>query len=413
MAHQHAEWAEVRHSCGAAVAPPAEGAVPGPGHAVADTTRPRFCPGCGTPATPDSRVCESCGTELADIPATRVSAKRDARGQSAAEGGLVPGMVLAGYRIERLLARGGMGAVYEANQESLDRRVALKVINEKLAADDSFRSRFKREARIAAALDHPGVLPVYETGDLDGQLFLAMRLVRGPDLGSYIQEHGALEESVTLDLLTQIADALDAAHDAGLVHRDIKPANVLLESRGERLHAYITDFGLAKEVESASAHTQAGTLLGTVDYMAPEQIAGGANVDGRADVYAFGCMAYCCLTGGVPYPRDSVAASLYAHTSEPIPRPSEKVPGLSPVFDRVVESAMTKDPGSRPSRAGELMRWASDQLASAAPSTQVRATTPTAVGAGRRTTRLRRAVVYHLIAFAPLFAAAYLLGRSL
>ncbi len=276
---------------------------------------------------------------------------------------LQPGIELAGYRIVRFVARGGMGSVYEATQLSLDRRVALKFISDDLGVDEPFRARFRREARSAAAIDDPHILPVYEAGELpDGRLFLAMRFVDGPDLSTLLQQHGAMELRQALDVLGQVAEALDAAHACGLVHRDVKPANVMLDPRRGSWHAYLTDFGLAKPDEQVSEHTATGELLGTVDYMAPELI-DGQPFDARADVYAFGCLAYRCLTGELPYGRETRAATMMAHLNAPIPRPSAIVAGLPPSADLMVEKAMQKDPALRVSSAGALMRWALVEVA--------------------------------------------------
>lgn len=279
---------------------------------------------------------------------------------------LQPGTELAGYRIVRFVARGGMGSVYEATQRSLDRRVALKFISDELGQDERFRGRFRREARSAAAIDDPHILPVYEAGELpDGRLFLSMRYVDGPDLGSLLRQETRLGFTDTLDLLGQVAEALDAAHEHGLVHRDVKPANVLLDRRQGRWHAYLTDFGLAKPYEQSSEHTATGELLGTVDYMAPELV-NGTSFDARADVYSFGCMAYRCLTGELPYARENRAATMMAHLSAPIPRPSAAVQGLPATADMIVEKAMQKDPDLRARSAGAIMRWAREQTQAAA-----------------------------------------------
>jgi serine/threonine protein kinase len=262
------------------------------------------------------------------------------------------GHFLAGFRVERLLGRGGMGELYEAVQLSLDRRVALKVIAAKYSADGEFRGRFRREARSAAAIDHPNVLPVYETGETpDGRLFIAMRLVDGYDLETYLQERGRLEPAETMALLSPVADALDAAHAKGIVHRDVKPGNVLLERDG--LRPFLADFGLAKPVSGATPYTAIGPV-GTPPYMAPEQIKGGT-IDARTDVYALGCMVYQCLTGEVPYPRDSLNAVYAAHLHADVPVPSAKVPGVGVGFDALVRRALAKDPDERPRSAGALM----------------------------------------------------------
>jgi serine/threonine protein kinase len=275
---------------------------------------------------------------------------------------LDPGEEFAGYRIERLIARGGMGEVYEATQLSLDRRVALKFVSHQLGEDERFRERFRREARSAAAIDHPNILPVYEAGELpDRRLFLAMKLVEGPDLHSLLKERGALSAQEAVTVLGQVGDALDAAHERGLVHRDVKPANVMLEPRTDHWHPYLTDFGLAKPDEQPSEHTAPGELLGTIDYMAPEQIAG-LPIDGRADVYSFGCMVFRCLTDELPFPRDSRTAVLMAHANAPVPLPSHRLAGIPAPLDFVVQRAMEKDRDKRARSAGALMQWAAEEM---------------------------------------------------
>jgi serine/threonine protein kinase len=330
------------------------------------------------------------------------------------QGVLQPGTELTGYRITRFLDQGGMGAVYEAVQLSLDRRVALKFISRRLGDDDRFRERFRREARSGAAIEHPNILPVYEAGELeDGSLFLAMRFVDGPDLKSLLRERGPLDVSETVSIMSQIGDALDAAHQRGVVHRDVKPANVLLEAHDGRWHAFLADFGLAKPNEDNDEHTLPGEMLGTADYMAPEQI-NGAPTDGRADVYSFGCMVYRCLTAEPPYKRDTRTATLMAHANAAIPVPSKKVKGLSAALDVVVARAMAKDPEERAPSAGALMRWAAGQLQLDTGGRQTPDDAPRGaesnVGGMRRTLR---ASMYTAIAYAPIWAGAYLLGRHL
>jgi serine/threonine protein kinase len=228
---------------------------------------------------------------------------------------LTSGTGVAGYRVERLLGRGGMGAVYLAEDTSLGRKVALKLLGPELAADERFRERFLRESKLAASLDHRGIVPIYQAGESDGTLFIAMRYVEGSDLRTVLGE-GALEPARAIATLEQVADALDAAHASGLVHRDVKPGNILLDTRG---HAYLSDFGLTKQASSQSGLTQTGQLVGTLDYVAPEQIEG-REVDGRADVYSLTCVLYECLTGTKPFARESEVATLWAHINEP-PRP--------------------------------------------------------------------------------------------
>ncbi len=262
------------------------------------------------------------------------------------------------YRIEARLGAGGMGVVYRATDTRLERPVALKLLAGERAADPAFRERFLREGRLAAALDHPHIVTVYEADEQDGVLFLAMRYVPGPDLGTLLAREGALAPARAVALVAQVADALDAAHAAGLVHRDVKPANILVVPGHDRTSAgdaYLTDFGLTKPADSASGAglTMAGQFVGTPGYVAPEQIEGKVPIDHRADVYALGCVLYNALTGSIPYPRDSTMAVLWAHVWEPPPRPSESRPGLAP-FDPVLERALAKAPGDRYQTAGAL-----------------------------------------------------------
>lgn len=333
---------------------------------------------------------------------------------------LEPGVVLEGYRIERFIDRGGMGSVYEATQLSLDRRVALKFISPDLATDERFRERFRREARLAAKIDHPNILSVYEVAELpDGLLFLAMRFVDGPNLSDLLKERGPLEVQETLAILTQIADALDAAHERGLIHRDVKPANVMLEPREHGWHAYLADFGLAKPNESSGEHTKPGEILGTIDYMAPEQINGEA-LDGRADVYSFGCMVYRCLTGELPYQRETRGATAVAHLNARVPIPSQVVAGLPAPLDLVVARAMDKDLEKRARSARALMQWAATQLQ---PATEPMATVgeseavsngaAAAAGAKRKGRSMSSLVLLNAAVYAPIWIATYLLGRTL
>jgi len=249
------------------------------------------------------------------------------------------GSTLAGYRIESLIARGGMGVVYRATQLALERPVALKVIAAELAGKQGFRERFLRESRLAASLDHPSVVPVYDAREEDGELIVAMRLVEGGDLRKLIDREGPLQPARAVALLSQVADALDAAHAAGIVHRDVKPHNVLVE--GER--AYLSDFGLAKSFEGTGAGSGA-SIVGTVEYMAPEQWRG-ERAGPAADVYSLGCVLYEALTGIVPYARKA------ADTEPEIPE------GI----DAVIERAVSKDPTDRYRTAGELIAAAEER----------------------------------------------------
>jgi DNA-binding CsgD family transcriptional regulator len=266
---------------------------------------------------------------------------------------LSTGSVLGDFRIQGLVGRGGMGVVYQATQVSLGRPVALKLIAPHLADADGFRDRFVRESRLSASIDHPHILPVYAAGQEDDVYYIAMRFVEGVNLHATIAASGRLEPQRAARLVSQVAAALDAAHARGLVHRDVKPANVLLSNHEGGEHSYLTDFGLTKREASATGLTPSGDWVGTLDYVAPEQLRDG-EVDGRADVYSLGCVLYQCLTGEVPFPRDNELAKLWAHLSDPAPRASELVPEVTPELSALVVRAMAKDPADRFPSAGEL-----------------------------------------------------------
>ena len=259
----------------------------------------------------------------------------------------------AGYRIEELIGTGRMGVVYRATQLALDRSVAVKMIAPELALDAHFRERFRREARLAAQIEHPHVLPVYEAGEENGQLFLSMRLIDGPDLDELLGREGRLDPPRATAVVVQLGAALDAAHALGLVHRDVKPGNVLIAGAIQE-HAYLSDFGLSKSLNGNAGLTltEDGSLIGTLDYIAPEQLQG-LPVDGRTDVYSLGCLLFHLLTGRVPFPRPSEPAVMWAHLSDPAPLVSDELPGCEP-FDQVVARALAKDPGDRFSSASEL-----------------------------------------------------------
>jgi Protein kinase domain len=273
---------------------------------------------------------------------------------------LEPGAAIGGYRIEGVAGRGGMGVVYRARQLRPDRVVALKVINPELARDPTFRARFELEANIAASIEHPNVLPIYEFGEEGGVLYLTMRWVEGTDMRQVLIREGALEPARAARIVEQVADALDAAHASGLVHRDVKPGNILLVERGGREHAFLTDFGLTKRTSGDAAGetlTQAGSWVGTLDYVAPEQIQGQA-IDARADVYSLGCVLFQALSGRVPFERDSDVSKIYAHISEPPPDLAHVVAGVSPTLAGVVMKAMAKKPEDRFASAGDFGRAA-------------------------------------------------------
>lgn len=262
---------------------------------------------------------------------------------------LTTGRVIAGYRLEAVLGQGGMSVVYEATQLSLRRTVALKVISDALGRDPAFRERFRQEGRIHSGLDHPHIVPVYEAGETEEELFLAMRLVRGANLKELIQA-GQLDPARMLRILAPVADALDDAHEAGVIHRDVKPQNILV---GARDHAYLADFGLTRSVGTTSM-TQPGGFIGTFDYVSPEQISG-EPASPSSDIYALAAVLYECLTGSVPFPRATDAALLFAHVSAPPPRVSERRPDLPAAVDAVIERALAKDPAARHASAGEMV----------------------------------------------------------
>lgn len=267
-----------------------------------------------------------------------------------------------GYRVESFIARGGMAVVYKARDRRLGRPVALKLIAPELAADTTFRARFTRESELAASLDHPNVLPIYQAGELDGMLWTAMRFVDGEDLDSVLSRRGRLTPDETITIFAAVAAALDAAHARLLVHRDVKPGNVLLTGHdgadgGMDLparHVYLTDFGLTKRSADVTGLTTAGQFLGTIAYVAPEQIAS-QSVDHRADVYSLGCVLYHVLTGAPPFARDDYVAMLWAHIQAEPPQLSAALPGAPVAVDAVIRSAMAKEPSARPDSCSALV----------------------------------------------------------
>jgi serine/threonine-protein kinase len=277
---------------------------------------------------------------------------------------LPAGTEFAGYRIERTLGRGGMSVVYLAEHEWLQRRVALKVLAPQLAEDERFRERFVRESRLAASLDHPNVIPIYEAGASGGDLFIAMRYVGGTDLRTLLHEAGALEPPRAIAIVHQVAAALDAAHEQGLVHRDVKPGNVLLaRPRGaeEGEHVYLSDFGLTKRSASDSGVTGTGQFVGTLDYAAPEQFTGGTPA-ARTDVYSLGCVLFECLAGRPPFRAENDAGLMYAHQQEQPPTLTAERADLPRAIDAVITRAMAKAPEERYESAGELASQASRAL---------------------------------------------------
>jgi serine/threonine protein kinase len=272
------------------------------------------------------------------------------------------GTQLGSYRIEALLGRGGMGVVYRAEDLRLGRKVALKLLASHVTEDARFRSRFLAESRLAASIDHAGIVPIYEAGESDGQLYIAMRYVEGTDLGSLLHREGPMEPLRAVELVAQLGHALDAAHARGLAHRDVKPSNALIAMEGVEEHLYLADFGLTERIATAGGVTAGDRLVGTVDYLAPERIAG-EPADGRADLYSLGCVLFEVLAGEVPFPRDSEVAAIYAHLEEDPPRVSERRPGLPVALDAVVARAMAKDPKDRWQSGAELVAAARAALA--------------------------------------------------
>jgi len=259
------------------------------------------------------------------------------------------GTELAGYRIEALIGRGGMGVVYRAQHLRLGRKVALKLLPPELADNEGFRERFESESRLAAATAHPNIIPLYDAGEADGMLFLTMRFVDGSDLKALIDREGPLAVERAISIVAQVGGALDAAHARGLVHRDVKPANVLVASgAGPEAsdHCYLTDFGLTKDTSSSIALTAVGQFVGTIDYIAPEQIQG-VTRGGAADQYSLGCMLYECLTGHPPYERKTELDVMWAHLNDDPPRITERRPDLPRAIDAVLSTAMAKAPENR------------------------------------------------------------------
>jgi YVTN family beta-propeller protein len=263
------------------------------------------------------------------------------------------GTEFSGYAIEQELGRGGMGVVYLAVDTRLGRKVALKLLSPELSADQRFRDRFINESRMAASLEHPCIVPVYEAGEHDGQLYIAMRYIPGRDLRGLLTEEGSLPMDRVVALLEQVADALDTAHDRGLIHRDIKPANIMIEGGSKRDRAYLTDFGVTKRVASRSDLTQTGQFMGTVDYVAPEQIEG-QEVDRRADQYSLGCVAFECLTGRPPFAKDSEVATIYAHLRDSPPDATAVRPDVPQEVNGVLRRAMAKRPADRFDTCGAM-----------------------------------------------------------
>jgi YVTN family beta-propeller protein len=278
---------------------------------------------------------------------------------------LATGTIFAGYQIDGIAGEGGMGRVYRATEIALQRPVALKLIAEAFAGDRKFRERFQRESMLAASIDHPNVIPVYEAGEVDGELYIAMRFVDGTDLLQAVTRNGPLDPQRACRIIGQVGAALDAAHRRGLVHRDVKPGNVLLTGEGDEEHVYLTDFGLVKTLSGdAPGMTTAGQFVGTLDYSSPEAIQG-QDADARSDVYSLACVLYFTLTRTSPFLRDSAVGTMFAHVNEPPPSLTEAAPHLPPALAQVVERGLAKNPDERQQSAGEFARAAQEALTSA------------------------------------------------
>jgi predicted Ser/Thr protein kinase len=280
--------------------------------------------------------------------------------------GIQIGSTFAGYSIEGVLGRGGMGVVYLAEQPELGRKVAIKVIAPALASDPDYLRRFKHESRLAAAIEHPNAIPIYEAGVAGEEIpYLVMRYVDGVDLATLIRREGKLDGARAARIVEQVSGALDEAHARGLVHRDVKPGNVIVEKRRGSEQAYLTDFGLTKQMDATSGVTATGRWVGTIDYASPEQIRG-EHVDARSDVYALGCVLFVALTGQLPFEREADVAKLYAHINDPAPAPSSVAQGVPPQLDAVVGRALEKKPDRRYPSAGDLGRAALASLTGSA-----------------------------------------------
>jgi len=278
---------------------------------------------------------------------------------------LEAGAVLGNYRVDWLIGRGGMGAVYLAQHVRMEnRKAALKVLSPELAGDPEFRDRFIRESDLAGSLEHPNIVPVYDAGEAEGVLYCVMRYVRGTDLGAVLDLEGRLTPARTYAVIAAVGRALDFAHAHGLLHRDVKPGNIMLESRrslGGRERVFLTDFGLVKHLESNTKLTRTGHLVGTLDYTAPE-VFRGDELDARADIYSLGCVLFECLTGALPFPGTSDAAVMYAHLQEPPPSVTASRPELPAAIDDVVARAMAKHRSDRFATCADLVRAARDAL---------------------------------------------------
>ena len=261
---------------------------------------------------------------------------------------LSPGATFGGYQVESVVGLGGIGVLYRARQLRLDRPVALKLVDASVARDPVIRERLRREARAVASLDHPNVVPLYEAGEENGTVYIVTRWVDGTELGMLLHRDGPLRPRRAAETAAQIAAALELAHEKGLVHRDVKPSNVLVTPEG---HVYLTDFGLAKRAETAAGLTAGDQMLGTVDYVAPEQIEG-SEPDARSDVYSLGCVLYEILAGEAPFAAHKGGmAKMWAAVNAEAQPINERRSDVPPALDEVMRRAMSKSPDERPSAA--------------------------------------------------------------
>lgn len=264
-------------------------------------------------------------------------------------------VVFGRYRLIEVIGQGGMGKVYKAHDTVIDRHVAVKVLSPELAAEPGFQERFRREAHTAARLTEPHIVPIYDTGEVQGRLYLVMPIINGTDVGTLLKREGPMNPQRAVVVIEQLAAALDAAHAAGLVHRDVKPSNALMTGRD---FTYLIDFGIAHNI-AATRVTRTGTIIGTLAYMAPERFTDGV-ADARADIYSLACLFHECLTGAQPFPGDSAEQQITAHLTFSPPKPSNLNPGVPAAFDEVIARGMAKRPGDRFASAGELARAAGD-----------------------------------------------------
>jgi serine/threonine protein kinase len=261
------------------------------------------------------------------------------------------------YRLLEMLGQGGMGQVFRAYDTAHEREVALKVLAPDVAQDASFEQRFRREAHVAARLSEPHVVPIHSYGEIDGRLYVDMRLIAGRDLASVLAESGPMDPGRAVAIIEQVADALDAAHATNLIHRDIKPSNILL---GRRDFVYLIDFGIAQTVNSTRL-TRTGSAIGTFAYMAPERL-GTGDVGPSSDIYSLACVLYECLAGQLPFLGDSLEQQIAGHLAKPPPRPSAVNAGVPAAFDEVVARGMAKDPAQRYSTVTALAEGAREAL---------------------------------------------------